>query len=231
MPSRKILVVDDERNVLEVLRSYLQSDDYSVIYTDDASEALVLAEASSPDLVVVDAVMPGLDGLAFCQALKESPRTAGIPIIMISGKAISEAALLEAFEQGVDDYILKPFSLPILAARIKALLRRCAGPRNCDQRKIAPEGVQIDPESRTLKISGKTVKLACKEFDLLMLLLENSGRVLGLPYIMETVWGQRLPLADSLHTVETHISALRKKLGPKLGARLKNVTGHGYKFE
>lgn len=231
MPSRKILVVDDERNILEVLRSYLQSDDYSVIYTDNASEALILAEASAPDLVVVDAVMPGLDGLAFCEALRASPRTAGIPVIMISGKAVDEAAALRAFESGADDYILKPFSLPVLAARIKALLRRYSEIPNCARCKLAPKGIQLDPEGRTLKISGKEVKLSRKEFDLLALLLEKNGRVLGLPYIMETVWGQQMALADSLHTVETHISVLRKKLGPKLGARLKNVTGHGYKFE
>ncbi len=229
MASKKILLVDDDRNILEVMRRYLENHDFSVIFTDNGSEALILARDSKPDLVVADVELPGLDGFALCKALKASPGTARIPVIIISGGRTEDGDIVEGYGRGADDYLVKPFAYPVLTAKINAVLRRYAA--GSGNKKIKEPGLEIDPEARTVKIGAGTVPLTRKEFDLLTLLLEKKGRVLGVPYILETVWGYNTADYNNPHTVETHISSLRKKLGPKLAGRISSVTGHGYKFE
>jgi len=178
--------------------------------------------------VVADAGLPGLDGFALCQALKNSPDTAGTPVIMISGARTEEDDIVEGYGKGADDYLTKPFAYPVLVAKINAVLRRYGG---AAEAVIREKGVELDPEGRTVKVSGRLAQLTRKEFDLLTLLLEKKGRVLGVPYLLETVWGYDIANYDNPHTVETHISSLRKKLGEKLACRIRSVTGHGYKFE
>ena len=228
---KKILLVDDDRKMLDVMRIYLENHEFSVIFTDNGSEALMLARDSKPDLIVTDAEMPGLDGFELCKAIKTAHATAGIPVIIISGKKVRDIDLVSGYDKGADDYLAKPFAFPVLAAKINAVLRRyCAGP-GAGQDKIKEPGLELDPAARTVKISGKPAALTRKEFDLLTLLIEKKGRVLSVPYMLETVWGYDLGTYNNPRTVETHVSSLRKKLGAKLAARLLTVTGYGYKFE
>ncbi len=230
MPS-KILLVDDDRKMLEVMRRYLENHDLSVIFTDNGSEALMLARDSMPDLVVADVELPGLDGFALCKAIKGSPATARIPVIIISGGRTEDEDIVAGYDKGADDYLTKPFAFPVLTAKINAVLRRYSAYSDGRAEKIKAEGLEIDPAARTVKVGGKPAALTRKEFDLLTLLLEKKGRVLGVPYLLETVWGYDMATYDNPHTVETHISSLRKKLGAKLAGRIESVTGHGYKFE
>ena len=227
----KILLVDDDREMLKVMRRDLENHDFLVLFTDNGSEALMLARDSRPDLIVADVGLPGLDGLALCKAIKGSPETAHIPVIIISGGRTEDADIVAGYDKGADDYLLKPFAFQVLTAKINAVLRRYAASSGGEAEKIKAEGLEIDPGARTVKVGGKPAVLTRKEFDLLTLLLEKKGRVLGVPYLLETVWGYDMATYDNPHTVETHISSLRKKLGVKLARRIESVTGHGYKFE
>lgn len=230
MAKQKILLVEDDRQMLEVMRRYLENLEFTVIFTDNGSEALMMARDSKPDLAVVDAVLPGLDGFSLCKTLKSSQDTARLPVIIISGGRTEDEDIVEGYERGADDYLAKPFAFQVLAAKISAVLRRysAAAPAST---KIRESGVELNPEARTIKAGGKPVALTRKEFDLLTLLLEKKGRVLSVPYLLETVWGYDMATYDNPHTVETHVSALRRKLGRKFGVRIQSVTGHGYKFE
>lgn len=231
MPHKKILLVEDDLQMMEVMRRYLENHDFSVVFTDNGSEALMIARDCKPDLAVVDAVLPGLDGFELCHALKTSPETAGTPVILISGGRTGDEDIVEGYGRGADDYLTKPFAFQVLGVKINAVLRRYQAGADGGMAKVRESGVELDPEARTVKAGGKPVPLTRKEFDLLMLLLEKKGRVLGVPYLLETIWGYDMASYDNPHTVETHISSLRKKLGTKLAAHILSVTGHGYKFE
>ncbi|OGR67817.1 MAG: hypothetical protein A2081_04205 [Elusimicrobia bacterium GWC2_61_19] len=228
---KKVLLVDDDRKMLEVMRRYLENHDFSVIFTDNGSEALMMARDSKPDVVVADVQLPGLDGFELCKALKAAPKTAHTPVIIISGGRTDDEDIVEGYDKGADDYLTKPFAFPVLTAKINAVLRRYGATMEGRTGRIKNKEVELDPEARSVKVSGKPVPLTRKEFDLLTLLLEKKGRVLSVPYLLETVWGYDMATYDNPHTVETHISSLRKKLGVKMAARITSVTGHGYKFE
>jgi len=228
---KKILLVEDDLKMLDVMRRYLENRGFSVIFTDNGSEALMLARDSNPDLIVADVGLPGLDGFGLCKAIKCSAETAAVPVIIISGGKTEDADIVAGYDKGADDYLTKPFSFSVLAAKINAVLRRYSTGSGPVARKIREQGLELDPIARTMKLGGKPVALTRKEFDLLTLMLEKKGRILGVPYMLETIWGYDMATYDNPHTVETHISSLRKKLGPKLAARLVSVTGHGYKFE
>ena len=229
--AKKILLVDDDRKILEVMRRYLENHGFSVIFTDNGSEALLLTRDSRPDIVVTDVEVPGLDGFGLCKAIKCSAETSDIPVIIISGEKVGDMDLVSGYDRGADDSLTKPFAFPVLTAKINAVLRRYSANRGPHAAKIKEQGLEMDPAGRTVKVDGRPAALTRKEFDLLMLLLERKERVLSVPYLLETVWGYDMATYDNLHTVETHISSLRKKLGRKFAGRLVNVTGHGYKFE
>lgn len=228
---KKILLVDDDRKMLDVMRRYLEGLGFSVIFTDNGSEALMLARESKPDLIVSDVVMPGLNGLDLCAAIKQSAETAATPVIIISGEMTGDDDVVAGYGKGADDYLAKPFAFSVLAAKINAVLRRFGVSSGPAFSKIREKGLELDPAARTVKLGRTQVSLTRKEFDLLALMLEKKGRLLGVPYMLETVWGYDMGTYDNPHTVESHISALRKKLGPKFAARLVSVSGHGYKFE
>jgi len=229
--SKKVLLIDDDRQILEVMRRYLENRDFTVLFTDNSSEALLLARESAPDIVVTDVDMPGLDGLGVCKAVKSLKGVRPIPVIIISGRRTEEEDIVSGYDKGADDYLIKPFSFPVLAAKITAVLRRYAAGDKDNSARINRLGLVIDPATRTASIKNKAVPLTRKEFDLLTLLLEKQGRILSVPYMLETVWDYDLVNYNDPHTVEVHVSSLRKKLGRKLGDRIVSVTGHGYKFE
>jgi DNA-binding response OmpR family regulator len=227
---RKILVVDDDKTILALVRKYLTGVGYAVVVTDSGSEGLMLVRESRPDLILVDSDMPGLDGHAVCRVLKKEAATQAIPVVIMSGARIADTDVLSGFSGGADDYVMKPFSLPVLAARLEAVLRRYKSSAKMET-KLKKAGIELDPSGRVVKIGGKEVSLTRKEFDLLAVLLEQSGRVLSVPFLLETVWGYDPADYNDPGTVEVHVSHLRKKLGPKIGKLVVNVVGHGYKFD
>jgi two-component system, OmpR family, alkaline phosphatase synthesis response regulator PhoP len=226
----KILIVDDNDALRKVIRRYLENHEFSVVDTDNGSQALILAKEARPDIVLSDAQMPGLDGLTLCRVLRQESTTEAIPLIIMTGACVDEKSMLTGYENGADDYILKPFSFPVLAARIRAVLRRYENVFK-NGVKLKKTGLEIDPTGRSLKVNGKPVSLTRKEFDLLTLLVSRPGRVLGVPFLLENVWGYDLTDYNDPATVEVHISRLRKKLGPKMAKHIVNMTGNGYKFE
>lgn len=226
----KVLAVDDEEDSLTVLKQRLENDGFSVVTAKGADEALRAAADSAPDLVLSDVAMPGADGFALCRRLKSDSRTAGIPVILISGLHSSEQDQLEGLEGGADDYLPKPYPPRLLSAKIRTLMRRYAAPQELGET-LAAEGLALDVQARTVSHKGRRVGLTRKEFDLLTLFLRKPGRALGADYLLETVWGYDPADYNDPRTLQVHVSSLRKKLGPKLGKRIVSVTGHGYRFE
>lgn len=229
MPA-KILVVDDDTAILGVVKKYLTANGMGVIITDNGSEALLLARDSKPDVVLCDSQMPGLDGHALCRLLKRESATRSVPVILMSGERIEDRDVLDGFEGGADDYLLKPFSLAVLLARLKAVLRRYETSERMSGT-LRKRGIELDPAGRTVKVGKNPVSLTRKEFDLLATLLSRAGRVLSVPYLLETVWGYDPADYNDPGTVEVHVYHLRKKLGPKAGKAIVNLPGYGYKFD
>jgi len=227
---KKVLVVDDNDAVRKVIKKYLADRGFAVVITDNGSEGLLLVREAQPDLVLVDAEMPGLDGHSVCRVLRKEAATRHIPIIIMSGARIDDKDVLSGLEGGADDYVLKPFSLPVLMARMEAVLRRCAASIK-KEAKLRKCGIELDSEARTVTAKGKAVSLTRKEFDLLATLAGKAGRVLTVPYLLETVWGYDPADYNDPGTVEVHASRLRAKLGSKFAKRLVKVIGVGYKLE
>ncbi len=227
---KKALIVDDDGAMLDVLGKYLGNHGFSVLTARNGSEGLAVLEDVGPDIIITDAEMPGMDGFTFCRKIKESRSSAAIPVIIMSGKKIAERDVVSGYDTGADDYIIKPFSYPVMLAKVKAVLRRVR-PHTAAPAIIKKDGFELDLGGRGLKISGRPVKVTSKELDLFAILISKPGRVLSLNQLLETVWGYDPAKYNDPHTVEVHISNLRKKLGAKLAARLRAVPGHGYKFE
>lgn len=226
----KILIVDDDAATRAIVKRYLTANGFTVVMTDNGSEALLLIRESRPDLVLLDVEMPGLDGFSVCRVLKKDTASRQTPVIMMSGNMTQERDFIQGFEGGADDYINKPLSLPVLVARIQAVLRRYQLAAKTES-KLKKGGIELDPAGRTVKVNGKPVPLTRKEFDLLTTLVGKPGRALSVPYLLETVWGYDPADYNDPGTVEVHVSHLKKKLGPKIAKRIVNVLGHGYKFE
>lgn len=228
--NKKILVIDDEPEMCSLVKKCLAGYGFAVVAAHSGAEGVILAREARPDLVLVDAEMPDLDGFAVCRALRKDPQTRHLPVILMSGRKIEERDQLAGFEGGADEYVLKPLSMPLLRARIEVFLKRGAG---SEQPRMALKkgGIELDWAGRTAKAQGEPLALSPKEFDLLAVLMEKSGRVLSVPYLLETVWGYDPADYNDPSTVEVHVSRLRKKLGGRLGRRIVNAAGYGYKFE
>jgi two-component system alkaline phosphatase synthesis response regulator PhoP len=180
--------------------------------------------------VLTDAEMPGLGGHALCRTIKKSPSLSHVPVIIMSGEMIDEKDVVAGLDGGADDYIIKPFPMKVLLSRIRAVLRRFEQfPET--EKSLKARGITLDPASREVRIAGEKVALTRKEFDLLALFIEKAGRVLTNAYLLETIWGYDLADYNDPHTVETHISRLRGKLGKEAARCLVNVHGMGYKLE
>jgi len=226
---QKILLVDDERNMIRLLRRYLDRNDFSIVASDNASDALMLAREARPDLILSDADMPGLDGPSFCRAVKGDDSLRGIPFLIMSGNRVREADILHGYEGGADDYLLKPFSLPIMLAKIRTAIRNSR--EKTEAARLPGLGLRLDRDGRSVSVKGKVLRLTRKEFDLLDLLVSKAGRVLSVNFLLENVWGYDTARYNDPHTVEVHVSQLRRKLGPDIAGKLVTVTGYGYKFE
>lgn len=225
----RVLIVDDDPELLGILRKYLENHGLETISAANGAEALAAAPAGRPDLIITDVEMPRLDGFALCRRIKDNKALADIPVIIMTGKKISEADHVAGYGYGADDYVVKPFSYAVLLAKVKSMLRRAA--RGRKKRDIFKTGeLEMNLEGRTIKLKGKLVKITSKEFDLLHTLVSKPGKVLSLNSLLEAVWGYNTADYNDPHTVEVHVSNLRRKIGG-FGKRIKAVPGHGYKFE
>lgn len=194
------------------------------------TEGLAAARESAPDIVLSDVAMPEKDGPALVAALRADRATAAIPVVLMSGAYIEEGHQADGLEAGADDYVPKPASGRLLAARLRAVMRRLRAPEALSAA-LKAEGVVLDAASRIVTLKGRRVPLTRKEFDLLTVFLRRPGRVLGVPYLLETVWGYDPADYNNPRTVTVHVSSLRSKLGEGFAARLVAVPGLGYRFE
>ena len=231
MKKVKILVVDDEQKIREVVRMYLEKEGFAVGEAVDGQEALALSAGEDWDLIVLDLMMPGMDGWTVCREIR---KTTDLPIIMLTARD-AEVDRIIGLELGADDYVVKPFSPRELVARVKAVLRRSqAVPVTKSVEKpaaIAYPGLSIEPESRQVLVDGIPVSLTPKEYDLLYQMVKSPNRIFTREELLGLVWGYDY-LGDT-RTVDTHVSRLRDKLQKASGKEpfISTVWGIGYKFE
>ena len=225
MSQATVLVIDDEKDVLELLRYNLEKAGFEVVAARDGESGLQAAMAAPPEAILLDIMMPGLDGLAVCRRLREEPRTARIPIILLTAKA-GEADRVVGLELGADDYVVKPFSPRELVARIRALLRRMA-PAAADGETVRRGDLVVDTGRHEVTWGGKPVALTATEFRILHYLAARPGRVCPRTDIIDGALGRDVAVTD--RTIDVHVTALRRKLG-KGGELLETVRGFGYRF-
>jgi phosphate regulon transcriptional regulator PhoB len=226
MIKETILIVEDEKDIVKMLDYNLKKEGYKVIVADDGEDALDLAKSKSPDLILLDLMLPGLDGLEVCKELKNERKTRLIPVIMLTAKA-QESDKVVGLELGADDYVTKPFSPRELVARIKAVLRR-GKEKLPEVIKIGDLGLDFSKIEVTVK--DRPVELTSKEFELLKTLIQAKGRVLSRDYLLDNVWGFNHAIEIETRTVDVHIRTLRKKL--KSAAKyIITVKNYGYRFE
>ena len=226
MRREKVLVVDDEADILELVRYNLSKEGYSVNCVESGEEALSSARNDAPGLIVLDLMLPGMDGLDVCKALKSDPKTAHIPVIMLTAKG-AEADVVTGLELGADDYLVKPFSPRILSARVKALFRRTKekAPENGATLRI--EELVINPSRHEVKLKEELIDLTSTEFKLLHFLARQRGLVFSRYKIVDAVHGEDYPVTD--RSVDVQVVGLRKKLG-EYGPFIETVRGVGYRF-
>ncbi len=221
-----ILIIEDETDILEAIEYNLKKEGFSIARALNGREGLDLAQKKNPDLIVLDLMLPIMDGLEVCKNLKKNPATAGIPIIMLTAKA-SEVDKILGLELGADDYITKPFSMRELITRIKTVLKRTQPIK--ESRVLKFPQLEIDLDKHEVKAGEKKIVLTAKEFSLLYYLAENKGRVISRERLLDKVWG--IEVALETRTVDVHVKRLREKLGPKTGAYIETLRGVGYKFK
>lgn len=222
----KILVVDDERNIVELIRLYMEKEGFETICAYAGDEALSKFREEKPDLIVLDLMLPGIDGWQVCREIR---KTSAVPIIMLTAKSETFDKVL-GLELGADDYITKPFEAKELLARVKAVLRRTGAKEEGSSKEVSFKNLSVNIENYELKIKGEQVDAPPKEIELLYFLASNPNRVYTREQLLEEVWGFDY-FGDS-RTVDVHIKRLREKLeGAEDGWQLKTVWGVGYKFE
>ena len=205
----RILVVDDEELLVKGIRFNLENEGYEVITGSDGQQAIDLAKSEKPDLIVLDLMMPNVDGLQACQEIRQFSE---VPVIMLSAKSEDMDKLL-GFEQGADDYLTKPFNILELKARIRALLRRANQKNEQPKNERITAGIlTVDSTERNAYKGDQCVDLTAKEFDLIELLIHNPGRVFSRENLLDTVWGYEF--RSDIRTVDVHIRRLREKLEP-----------------
>jgi two-component system, OmpR family, alkaline phosphatase synthesis response regulator PhoP len=221
----RILIVEDDGDIAALIAHYLDKAGYAWEIAADGSRGLASARDKPPDLVILDLMLPGLNGLEVCRALRQNNRTAALPIIMLTARG-EESERILGLDSGADDYIVKPFSPNELMARVRALLRRVSAPATND-RVLQCGPISVDVERHTVLDAGETVRLTAKEFLLLQYLLEHRGRVLSRDRLLSDVWDYQYPGAT--RTVDVHVRRLREKL-PYLEKALVTVQQFGYKL-
>ena len=226
---KKILVVDDEALLVKGIRFNLQNDGYEVITGSDGVEAVELAQSQNPDLIVLDVMMPRMDGLTACSKIREF---SDVPIILLTAKATDMDKLL-GFDQGADDYLTKPFNILELKARIRAMLRRSGGsvPKEAPKNELVGGPIRLDLDARNAYRSGELVDLTAKEFDVIEHLMRNPNRVFSRENLLDTIWAYEY--RSDIRTVDVHIRRLREKLeeNPAQPKHIMTKWGVGYYFK
>jgi DNA-binding response OmpR family regulator len=222
----RILVVEDSADIADLIRHYLERAGHSVEVTSSGSDVLPRARKSAPDLVVLDLMLPGMDGLLVCQALRHDRATAGIPVIMLTARG-EEADRIRGLELGADDYVTKPFSPKELVARVAALLRRTQ-PLKTPATVLRYGPVMMDIDRHQVRVGDEDLRLTAKEFLLLRYLIEHRGRVLSRDLLLSDVWSYQY--TGGTRTVDVHVRRLREKL-PLLKTALTTIKQFGYKLE
>ena len=223
---KTILIIEDENDLAELVAFNLEKEGYQPIIAQDGKAGLDAAQSQSPDLILLDLMLPGLPGTEICKILKSNGKTSRIPVIMLTARG-EEIDRVVGFEVGADDYIVKPFSTRELLLRIKAVLRR-TGPGETEGKVLKIGRILIDIDRHIVQIDGSEVILTTTEFNLLLNLAERQGRVQSRDRLLKDVWG--ISHIGDTRTVDTHITRLRMKLG-ECGDLIKTVRGFGYKME
>ena len=226
MAKAKILVVDDEKNIVESVKYNLDKEGFRTIVAHDGAAALEMARRELPDLMLLDWMLPEMDGLEVCRALKQAAATKHIPIIMLTVKS-DETDKVLGLEMGADDYVTKPFSPRELIARVKALLRRANEPPSVEVFRL--KTLEVDWGKHTVTLKNKPIELTSKEFELLKALVEAKGRVLSREILLDRVWGYERALEIETRTVDLHVSQLRKKL-KEISTCILTVKNAGYRL-
>ncbi len=222
---QKILLVDDEQDILEFLSYNLKKENYIVYTANNGKEALTAAKKEIPDLILLDVMMPGMDGVETCREIRETPELKNVMIAFLTARS-EDYSQIAGFDAGADDYINKPVKPRVLVSRIKALLRR-GMKAEADKPDVAAfGGIKIDRERYNVLKDGVEINLAKKEFELLELLASKPGKVFTREVILEQVWGGDVIVGD--RTIDVHIRKLREKIGEDY---IKTIKGIGYKFE
>ena len=226
MPMLKILLVDDDPNIRQLVNLYLQKEGFEVMMADRGDEALKMFKASPPNLILLDIMLPGMDGWQVCREVR---KISNIPIIMLTAKDETFDKVL-GLELGADDYVAKPFDMKELVARIKAVSRRFQA-ADAPEKELVFPGLTININQYTVMYMGKELEMPPKELELLYFLASHPGMVFTRDQLLQQVWGYDY-FGDS-RTVDVHVKRLREKLteGEKLGWQIKTVWGVGYKFE
>jgi len=219
---KTILVVDDERNIVELVRLYLEKEGFNVVAASDGEQALAQYERHAPDLVVLDLMLPKLDGFEVCRELR---RRGDTPILMLTARSEDVDAIV-GLELGADDYVTKPFNPRALVARVKAILRRTDVTAK-GGRPIRVGNLRVDPRRREASVGDRSLDLRAREFDLLAALARDPGVVLTRDALLEDVWGTDFP--GETRTVDVHVAEVRKKLGDD-GPAIETIRGIGYRL-
>lgn len=225
--SSRVLIVEDEPDIRALVVHHLRRDGYEVSSASSGEDALRQVQAAPPDLILLDLMMPAMDGLEVCRRLRRDPATATLPVVMLTAKG-DEVDRVLGLELGADDYIVKPFSPKELLARVRAVLRRSRPAQGTEPLTLG--SVVIDLGTHTASVGGLRLALTPKEFDLLRALVEARGRVLSREFLLDRVWGYARASEIESRTVDVHVRRLRVKLGAE-GRRILTVKSVGYRME
>jgi len=228
--TKRILVIEDDADIALSLKYSLEKEGpFAVTTAREGESGLREALARTPDLVLLDLNLPGMEGFDICRRLRREAATQAVPIIMVTAR-VDEADRVAGLELGADDYITKPFSVKEVVARVRAVLRRAdrttAG--EAEERALVAGPLEVEIAERRVRVAGAAVALTRREFDLLVALMRGAGRVLTRERLLERVWGYTYP--GETRTVDVHIRKLRRKLGEATGERIETVVGVGYRF-
>jgi DNA-binding response OmpR family regulator len=226
--SSKVLVVEDEREIADLMSLHLKRDGHETTVTDNGEEALRLLAKDPFKLLVLDWMLPGVSGLDLCKKIRqdENPELAGVPILMVTARA-HPTDIVVGLEVGADDYLTKPFDLPVFLARVRALLRRAHSPEDVNARVIEAGDLTVDLDAYEVKCGKKDLQLTPSEFKLLAALMKNRGRVLTRERLIDLVQGEGVTVVD--RAIDTHVFGLRKKLG-KCSEVVETIRGVGYRI-
>jgi phosphate regulon transcriptional regulator PhoB len=228
LKTERIVVIEDEADILEVIAYNLKREGYDVVTSTSGEDGLEKIERTKPNLVVLDLMLPEVDGIELCRKLKSDPMTQAIPVIMVTAKG-EESDVVLGLGVGADDYVTKPFSPRELTARVKAVLRRSKTRGESDRReRVAFEGVVIDPQRHEVKVDGEAVLLTATEFRLLHFLASHPGRVFTRDHLLTRVIGEDAIVID--RNIDVHVRAIRKKLGTRRDL-VETIRGVGYRFK